>query len=203
MDQGISVQVEKLISQLPPVESIGFENWADLLAIQTRLPNISGHEQARIDSMAINFTPFVQPDFLCSLFKLPVSARSNGKLFKSVIAKNKELYKWPLTKDGINYKIYVPNLMFSALSMLNKKFVKSKAEDPKINFLMVNRELINDRINSSHLKGSSIYDVEVVKNMANCFFAGDKSYANHLDWWLTVDLWQEGINEDKISILRA
>ena len=91
-------------------KNIGIDNWIDLFALRTRLPNASAPEQARSDSEFINYMPFIQPAFLKRVFETPVPERKNSKIFHEIIDDNSPMLKhFPLVKDGVIYPFRLGN----------------------------------------------------------------------------------------------
>ena len=74
LENGAFNSLEKILDEMPAVEKIGVENFADLLAVRTRVPNTGASEQARIDTEILNFVPLVQPSFLRAVFGIPANS---------------------------------------------------------------------------------------------------------------------------------
>lgn len=195
MVSGARQSLEKTLDEMPAVESIGVENFADLLAVRTRIPNYGGPEQSRLDAEILNFMPLVQPSFLHAAFGLPINVRANAGLYYGIIRKEcPPLTRFPLVKSGLTY----PFGLSSIASWLTVK-VKSKLARPYFDrnpdLLLSNiREYVFDLAHSSDVKTNPMYDFPKVSNAVSKYYAGDLRFRNTVDWWLTFELWKRSLS---------
>ncbi|MBI3005362.1 MAG: hypothetical protein HYY49_08085 [Ignavibacteriales bacterium] len=89
MTMGVTQQIQAVWDTMPSLKDISPENFLDLLAVRTRVPNWGGLDQSRLDAQVVNYMPFVQPSFLELVFSLTTNIRANGLLFRQTIKKLK------------------------------------------------------------------------------------------------------------------
>lgn len=195
MHKGNYKQVENIVKSLPEITDIGVENWLDLLAIQTRLPNMAGYEQSRIDSKIVNYMPFVQPVFLEALLNTKLKERRNARFFKEIINKHKILTKIPLTKDGVYYSFKSPNLLSSVTVRAKKKFGFVYNDNFTSHFLKEIDEFVRDSFNSLETRNYEPYDHKKISKVISEFYKGETKLASEVDWWLTFDVWRRNVEE--------
>lgn len=131
MMKGCKSQLIELAEKLPNPNKIGVENWLDLFAIKTRLPNYYGPEQARVDSLTAALMPLIQLPILRHLFSVKLGNRRNGKLVKAIIKRNdRRLMKYHLAKNDSTYPFYLTPLQ----SQLYVRIInKLNTQKPQIN----------------------------------------------------------------------
>ncbi len=194
MKSGCIKQIDKLFQLLPPVSQVGLENWLDLLAIKTRIPNYCGPEQARLDERIISFMPFLQVSLLENLFSIPPELRKNGKLFKQIITSTYPAFaKVHLAKGAVTLPFSVSTFTARVLLLLKKRLNRHSAQQNNQSLQLL-REFALDIAASSDLAGSAFYDHQKIRTMAEQYYIhGDTSYATALEWFLTFELAQQYI----------
>jgi hypothetical protein len=194
MRKGTEKQIESAWREMPALDDIGKENFLDILAIRTRLPNYYGFEQSRLDGEVVNYMPFAQPSFLQYVFDIPVDMRRNGRLYRQIIQQYyPSLAKYPLAKDNTTY----PFLLATVPAWLWTKF-KSKLglqfADPALpDFLDRVSELVQDIAHSIEVKSYPAYDHRAIVTMVENFLAGKIEFAQQVDWWLSFEVWRRSI----------
>lgn len=160
----------------------------------TRLPNYYAPEQVRIDDYVVSFMPFVQKDLLKYLFILTNSARKNGILFRDLIKKNSpQLTKTPLVKGSITHPFNSSSLNARLNARVKQKFglnYKSKIHD-ELFFRL--REYIFDMLNSTTVINCDLYDKSKIKTLRNKLESDQNGYSTELDWFLSFELFGQGI----------
>lgn len=130
MTRGLEQDVDDLYMRVSSYEHLGLENWADAIALHSRLINLYSSEQKRLDSYLISLMPFVQARVLRHLFAIPVSLRKGSKLFKSIIKqRNKKLTRYPLVKSNIAYPFWLPMNLASGYMFLLRKLKSNDVID--------------------------------------------------------------------------
>ncbi len=193
MLSGIEKQLQFWFETLPPVEKIGVENWIDLFALKTRLPNYYSHEQNRIDELVTSVMPFAQLSLLRNLFNVPILFRKNGKLFRNLIKNNFTLLeKYPLVKGNLTYPYYFNSLQSRFLSQVQKRINKNVYQDnSRDKLLNILKPYVFDISSSQAVKNSEIYNHKKVEEIINNYYEGDLNYGYALDWWLSFELFQQ------------
>jgi hypothetical protein len=191
MKLGAHQSLEKAIDEMPPVEKIGVENFVDLFAIRTRIPNYGGPEQARLDGEILNFMPLVQPSFLRSIFKIPVSTRANGKFYSDIIGRlNPELKQFPLVKSGITYPFGLSSNIAWLITKVKSRMINGYS-DPGPDLILAHiREYVLDIVNSKAVKENPIYDFPKIIKASDMYYRGVIGHRHTLDWWLTFEIWK-------------
>lgn len=195
MYKGTEKQIKSTWELMPAIRDIGKENFLDLLAIRTRLPNYYGFEQSRLDGEVMNYMPFAQTSLLQSVFDAPVNIRKNGKLFRQIIRQYyPSLANYPLVKDTTTYPFYfttVPAWVWTKFKVkLGFKFFDSTV----FKFLNTLSELILDMVHSNEVKCYSAYDYQAIVKMVEDFYNGKIELAHEVDWWLSFEMWRRAIN---------
>lgn len=202
MKQGCEEQLEEIYDLFPTINDIGLENWFDLLAIKIKLPNYFLHEQSRTDNFVQSFTAFIQISLLKNLFLLPNEIKKNRKLFKNIINDNffsKQNYmtsinKFPLVKGDVIYPFYFNSFQMRIWSMIQKKILKKNFIDDIVpTFFNKYKSYVFDLLNSKDIKYSEIYDFDKVNKLINNYYNGNSNLLNSLDWFLSFELFRQGI----------
>jgi len=196
MKKSVESHITTLWEGMPEIRKYGVENWLELLAIRTRLPNYYGPEQSRVDSDIMNYMPFAQPLFLKSVFGAPVSDRKNGKLFKRIIRNNAgNLRNYSLVKENVIYPYRLQMIPGWGWRKLKERFGYKFTDPAPVRFIESFSEFIKDTVHSSSVKDFELYDYPKILNMVNRFYSGDKSLAGEIDWWLACEVWRQSVYE--------
>jgi hypothetical protein len=181
---------------LPDANEINLENWLDIFTIRARLINTSAPEQARVDNYAVSFMPFIQKDTLKILFSFSVKERKNGKLFKDIIRRNAiALTKYPLVKGNITYPFDASSLSARVYSKVKKKtglFYRDQRVDELFSLL---RDFILDLLHSSQVRNCEFYDRRKIDRLANGFSSKGTEFNSEIDWFLSFELFRQGISK--------
>ena len=195
MSESIEAKLDFWFASLPSAEKIGIENWLDLFAIKTRMPNYFLHEQNIIDNAVTSVMPFAQLSLLKTLFNIPVSYRKNGKLLRKLLKKNYPiLEKYPLVKGNSTHPYYFNSFQSRILSQLRKKTNKNIYQDNSRDILLNKlKPYILDISSLLDFKNSEIYDTQKVKKIIDGYYKGNSNYGYALDWWLSFELFRQNI----------
>jgi hypothetical protein len=195
LEAGARLSLDKVLNEMPAAEKIGIENFADLLAVRTRVPNYGASEQARLDSEILNFMPLVQPSFLRAVFGIPAKLRSNAGLYYDIIRTlNPTLGQFPLTKSGITYRFGLSTNL-SWLTTKVKSNVTKVYSDPKPDQLLARlREYVVDVAHSKDVATNSMYDYRKVIDAVSRYYRGEHHLRSRVDWWLTFELWKRSLS---------
>ncbi len=192
---GIEKKLLYWFENLPSVEEIGIENWLDLFALKTRMPNYFLHEQTIIDNVVTSIMPFAQLNLLKTLFNIPIPLRKNGKLLRQIIKQNYSfLEKYPLVKGNSTYPYYFNSFQSRLLSYVrkktNKNIYRDNSRDKLLNLL---KPYILDISSSQTFKNSEIYNPKKIIEIINNYYRGNLTYGYSLDWWLSFELFRLNI----------
>lgn len=195
---GYRSQLEEVISKMPDVQSFEIGNWLDLFTIRTRLINIAGMNQELSDEYLFHLMPFVQPDFLNGVFSLPISERSNAKLFRRIIKKYiPELSKYSLVKGDNEYPFWMNDLTSLVWMKANTKLGRFYRNQFLTDILLKNETQIRDLFSSSFFKEAGCYNLNRTHSLIHSFY-NDNNYnlASELNWLLTFELFRKTIENE-------
>lgn len=195
LQNGAQQSLEKALDEMPNVETIGVENFADLLAVRTRVPNYGAPEQSRIDGEILNIMPLVQPSFLRAIFGLPVKVRSNAGLYYDLIRKEcPALSRFPLAKSGFRYRFGLSSNVAWLIVKLKSKFAKGYF-DTKPDMLLAHlREYVLDISHSNEVMTNAMYNHRRLLDAITRYYGGELHLRNTVDWWLTFELWRRSFS---------
>ena len=195
LQSGARRSLENTLEQMPAVEKIGIENFADLFAVRTRVPNYGAPEQSRIDAEVLNFMPLVQPSFLRAVFRVPVKVRSNAGLYYDAILRlSPPLALFPLVKAGLTYRFGVSSSLAWLITRM-KTIVTKPYSDPNPHRLLVHlREHVTDVAHSKNVTSNPTYDSRAIIDAVTRYYNGDMRLRDTVDWWLTYELWQRSLS---------
>ncbi len=194
MEEGVALQLEGVLEDMPPMEELGEGNFLDILAIRTRVPNWGSPEQARLDSTVLNYMPFVQPSLLNLAFSLPVSRRANGRIFRRLInSVHPSLSRYPLSKAGTTYPFKLNTVEAWAWTKVKSRLGRPYQDTLRHRVLERVKPFVLDTLDSSDVRTYGAYDREYVSSMVREYYSGNLQRANTVDWWLTFELWRTSL----------
>lgn len=195
MHNGCIEQLSNLFDELPPIKDIGIENWADLFAIKTRLPNYYGPEQTRIDNIVCCYMPYIQRPILKHLLTIPINFRKNARLLKKLISNNsKSLSNFSLAKGNIIHPYSLTMLQSRLWKKITQKIGKQYSDKSSQLLLLNMKEYIYDSVNSKDVKETPYYDYKKIKNLVEKYYNGNLSYESQLDWWFSFETFRKIIS---------
>ena len=187
-------QINDLFKMLPSVSSIGIENWLDLFAIKIKLPNVNGPGQTLLDNISVAYMPYIQPSLLDVGFRVPVSKRRGGKIFRNIIKENYTLLtKYPLVKNQIVYPYKFSSIPAWLWRETKKKMGMDYKDQSKIMLLDGMKDYVYDTVNSTNVKNFELYDIRKLNALTDEYYSGDKSLAGQIDWWLSFEMWRQSL----------
>jgi hypothetical protein len=195
MYEGCKIQTENLINKLPNIALIGIENWIDLFAIKTRLPNYYGHEQTRLDSMIVSYMPLIQIDLLKNILRMPVELRINARLYRQIIAENNiGLTKIGLAKSNFVHPFALTTLQTRLWNKITKRLhIKKCKDDSAMKFLNMMKEYIDDLCSSSDFQQCGIYDSKKITKILSRF-NNNQELLNEVNWLLAFETFRRKIS---------
>lgn len=194
MRAGTIVQLETLLSTMPPIAEVGIENWLDLLAIRTRIPNFGGPEQSRLDGILVNYMPLVQPSLVHHLFSMDVAERRNGQWARKYIRESVPvLATFPLVKSGTTYPFRLAGMAASVWTQARRRPGRSYHNPASSALLHRLSEFVQDTVNSTAVATSPLYDYRYLLRLVTDFYRGHQKNGTELDWWLAFELWRQSL----------
>lgn len=192
---GCIEQLENIFNELPAVKETGIENWLDLFAIKTRLPNYYGHEQSRIDSIVTSYMPFAQLSLLQLLFSIPVKSRKGSGLFKKIInINNNELSKYKLVKGNFSHPYFLNTFQTRLWGFASNKLIGHNGYQNQTQiFLSHINEFVKDIVHSKSVKECFFYDYGKIQKIYDDYNLGNVKATNELDWFLSFELFRRTI----------
>lgn len=196
MERGLIEQIQWYLDMTADSTSITNEDFADLLAVRTRVPNYSGFEQARTDSFISAYMPFPQPAVLRSVFRLPPHLKRNGRLFRRMIVSHcPQLASFPLAKGGTTYPFWLAPLPAHAWIIAKKKLGKPFTDMRVYELLETLKEYALDLVHSQKLQTCPAYDVQKVRSLVERYYSGDRHLESRVDWWLSFEIWRQSMKD--------
>jgi len=196
MEKGAIEQIENLFEVIPDAVKVGSSNWVDIFSIRARLPNYYAPEQARVDQHTVSFMPLVQKDILKFLFAFKSAEKRNGRLFKTLIKQNAyQLTKHPLVKGSIIHPFNSSSISARLHARLKYRFGLNYISNQPFELFNYLKEFINDLIRSSEVTNCYLYDKRKVKRIADDFSAMESGYNSEMDWFLSFELFRQGISK--------
>ncbi|HSW54100.1 MAG TPA: hypothetical protein VLH59_03350 [Ignavibacteriaceae bacterium] len=196
MEKGVIEQLDNLFEEMPDAKKISPTIWVDLFSIRSRLTNYYAPEQARVDQHVISFMPLVQKDILQLLFGLNEVEKKNGKLFKELIEQNSiQLTKHPLVKGNITHPFNSSSIGARLQSRIKSMIGLSYQSKQHISFLCSLKEFTGDLVQSSDVQNYEYYDRKKLDKIANNFLSGKSDYNSEVDWFLSFELFRQGISK--------
>ncbi|MBI5473149.1 MAG: hypothetical protein HY961_12470 [Ignavibacteriae bacterium] len=194
MMRGFEREVEYMKDLLRLTQHLPFEDALDILAVQARIPNYAGAEQARMDSFGICYMPFCQPTIFDAGLALPLSQRRNGRLLKEIIRScQPKLARFPLAQGGSTSPFWFSTtariLTRRAKIKLGRGFVDTTTHD----FLHHVREFVRDQARSTCVTSFGMYDGKKIQSLVETYYRGEQGFAHQLDWWLGFELWRQSM----------
>jgi hypothetical protein len=191
---GAAEDLQQMIDAMPAVEKTGVENFADLMAVRTRVPNLGGPEQAWLDAQVLNFMPLVQPSFLQAVFGIPARMRSNAEFYMDAIHKsNPLLTRFPLVKSGFTYPFGLSSNTAWLLVKAKSKFTRGYSDPGPDRLLFHIREYVLDEVHSASVKDNSVYNSGKVIDAVTKYYQGEFHLRDTVDWWLTFEVWRRSL----------
>jgi hypothetical protein len=198
LSAGACESLRKMIAEMPPVRKIGIENFVDLVVMRTRVPNIVGFEQARVDNEVLNFMPLVQPSFLKVIFGVPTRFRSNARFHNAIIREsNPALTRFALVRSGHTYPFGFSNSAAWLLTSLKSKLTGNFTDPGPDRLLLHIKDYVLDIVHSASVKDESIYDYRKIVDAVTKYYQGISSLRSTVDWWLTFELWRRSLSPYK------
>ncbi|MFH2004490.1 MAG: hypothetical protein ABIK27_07120 [Bacteroidota bacterium] len=194
MEEGSRAQVEEVWEDMPPMKELGEENFIELFAIRTRVPNWGTFEQSRLDCDIPNYMPLVQPSLLHKIFQIPVSDRKHGKLFRKLISKcYPSLTRFPLVRGNLTHPFNLNSLQAFAWTKIKSKMQLGFVNPLPSQFLDRLSEFIMDTVHSESVKSFSAYNYPLLLKMVEDYYSGKKELQTQIDWWLSFEIWRQSI----------
>jgi len=196
MKKGATEQIDNFIEAMPDAAKIGIGNWVDLFSFNARLPNYYAPEQVRVDQHTVSFMPLVQKDILKFLFSFKRTEKRNGRLFKSLIRQNAyQLTKHPLVKGSIIHPFNSSSISARLHSRMKNRLGMNYRSDRPMELFKLLKEFINDLMHSSEVMNCYLYNKRKVKRIADDFSAMESGYNSEIDWFLSFELFRQGISK--------
>lgn len=188
-------EIAEVWQGMPSVDSIGIENFIDLVTIRTLAANSCPAPQDWIDSQILNYMPYTQPTLLRDVFRTPLRERRNARLARRVLADScAALRNYPLAKEGTTYPYPFTTIPAWAWrkgkETLGMKFDEQYAKQ----LLLHTREFVQDMVRSAETKSFGAYDYPKVARTVEDFYRGSHQLASQVDWWLTFELWRRSLS---------
>jgi len=191
MENGARQQLALLWQRLPAPATLGAENFVDVLGVQTRLPNFFGFEQNRLDGVIQNYMPFAQPSVLKAVFRIPLSLRRNGRLFRRLIRRQRaSLARYPLVKGSLPYPFFFPTLPAYGWTTFKAHVGQRYTNPTRVDFLETLKPFALDTVHSEPVRTYLAYDHTRLVRLVESYYNGQPALAAPVDWWLAFEMWR-------------
>ncbi|HMB89322.1 MAG TPA: asparagine synthase-related protein, partial [Rhodothermales bacterium] len=159
MDQGFREEVASMWQAMPSPQTIGDENFLDLLRVRTVLPNFYGYEQNRLDGVIQNYMPFAQPALLRAVFQVPLSLRRKGRLVRQLIrTHHAALARYPLVKGGLTHPFWLPAFPAAVWTKLHTRMGHGYTNPTRRDFLETVKPFVLDAVHLQEVRAYAGYD---------------------------------------------
>lgn len=197
MHRGALVEIDAAWRAMPPVDGLGLGEFADLLVVRTRFPNLGTMEQSRLDTLLPSYTPFAQPSMLNSVFTTDASLRRNGRYWRAFVLRNAPMLATiPLAKGDVTHPFRLGPIsakIWTAMAAGVGSAARSAVRDRVLGAL---RQPVMDLLLSRSVREAGIYDLTALTTAAEQYYAGRVEKGNDIDWWLAVEMWRAGLAGD-------
>ncbi len=194
MERGARRQIEALWRAMPIPQTLGVENFLDVLRVRTVLPNFYGFEQNRLDGVIQNYMPFAQPSLLRAVFRVPVSLRRGGRLVRRLIrSRRASLTRYPLVKSGVTHPFGLPPLAAYLWSAAKRRLGRGYTDRTRLRFLETVQAFVLDAVHAQDVQTYPAYDAARLVRLVEDFYAGNEALAAKVDWWLAFEMWRRAL----------
>jgi hypothetical protein len=177
---------------MPKVNDMGIDNYLDIFAMRTRIPNFGGVEQARSDGEVLSYMPMVQPSFLNAVFNLDVRYRKNGRMYHEIIKRYApNLAHYPLVKGGTTYPYPLSSLLAWFYVKAKNKLFKPFVDTTSKQFLLYMKDYIYSL--AQDVNTCPYYSQSKILGAIDSFYKGDENQRQTVEWWLTFELWRKSL----------
>ena len=189
MTDGTLYQIDASWAAIP--KELHYENRLDLIGVRSRLPNFFGLEQQRLDGLLECFMPFAQPSVLRRVFRMPLSLRRSGRLFRRLIrARRPSLARHQLVKDNVAYPYWISGPGVHLVCAASKQIGRQYHGTQRKEFLLVLKSFVLDTLHSQDVQTYAPYETAVLASIVESYYRGDVKNAGALDWWLSFETWR-------------
>lgn len=200
---GVLLQLRDMWDLMPGTGNSDPGNALDLLAVRTRFPNYGEPEQARLDDTVLNLMPFAQPSVLHALFATPISRRQQGRMIRNIIRKRTPaLARFPFAKGGTTVPFFVPTIPAWLWIGIKRRILPVFRDTARDCLLSTLREYVRDLAASTQCRTSPLYAHDRITHALDRYYAGDHRYGGTVDWWLTFELWRQGLTRSGTAARR-
>ncbi len=199
MSDGARLQIEEIIDSLPDIRNIGIDNYSNILAIKTKIPNHFCCEQSRIDSIVKSYMPYVQPSLLNFYFSLNNPPKN---ILKEIIKHQRpELRGFPLVKGETVYPYQLSGIGANIYKRLKEIFFRKSFQNA---YIPVFKELLltylNELIKTNQLFNPDIYDKSKIMDYLERANNGimESETILFLDWLLSFELFYRQVKSSSL-----
>ncbi len=197
MERGAVEELRTVIDGMPSIREIGPENYVDLFALRTRIPNYGGPEQARVDAEVLNLMPLLQPSYVRAVLKAPLRERIDGRFYNSYIREvSPMLTGFPLVKGRTTYPFGLSATSAWVVTKLRKGKSRSAGMNENESDLLFAhlRDHVLDLLHSTEVQTNPLYDLPAITRSVEAYYRGEREYRPVLDWWLVFELWWRSLS---------
>jgi hypothetical protein len=194
MESGITDEINSMMQTMPDINEIGLENYLDLWATRTRIPNYACDEQTRLDGFIQNYMPFAQSHVVNGVFQISPDLRKNGRLLKTIIKLTyPSLAHYPLVKSGTTYPFFLSTKAAWLWSKIKSR-IGLQYKNKGLDYVLVTmKEFIFDTIFSQNVKEYSNYNYPRIRSTVERYFKGERSLGDEISWLLTFEMWRSNL----------
>ena len=192
MRDGALSQLAEALAGMPEIGGVDAAEYADHLAVRTRLPWYFGIEQARMDGKVRNLMPYAQPDVLSAVVNLPLKARRRGRAVKRILRRNAPaLARIPLVKGPLTLPFHTPAEAAWVAQAVRARLGKPSPDRLRHAFLLRLQTYVQDLVESQPVRSASIYDHRRLTELTEDYYTGNLARGAELDWWLALEAWRQ------------
>lgn len=195
--ESIKNSVSEIDKNLPNFKNVGLENWLDVFAIKTKMPNTTAYSQHYLDTICASLSIFLQPTIVKVGLSLDIEDRINGKMFRTIIQRNfSKLTKFSLVKNNIAYPYILGNKGAYIYSKIKSKLLKKYEWKLNETLLDLSKDYIFDSINQNNYY-NNLLNKNKIKSTINNYYKGSKKDKHILEWYLTYHLFAKSISNSR------
>jgi hypothetical protein len=188
---GARNEISERLNKMPDVNTIGFENYLDLLNIKTRFINYFGPEQMRLDSFITSLMPYINDNILKNVFGLSLKGKRNSKIYIDYLRKIGGAFtSTSLVKGDITYPFGLSKIQVAFYTKIKNRFKRSSQKSPIVEFYYYQRDYIKNILLDKSTLDYHLYDKRKIEKIVNDFYSGNRSKVKDLDWLVSFELFR-------------
>ncbi len=191
--ESVTNSVSQIFVNSPNPNYTRWENWLDVFAIKTKMPNTTAYSQHYLDTICNSISIFLQPTIVKVGLSIDIEDRINGKMFRSIIKNNfTKLTKFSLVKNNYAYPYLFGNKASFIYTKIKSKLFKKYTWHLNETILDINKDYIWDSLNENN-NYNNLVNINFIKSAFKNYYNSNKKDKQILEWYLTFNLFIKSI----------